>query len=136
MAPNCPLIFLRMLLFADLWLHPHVLSCSEISCNVYVRAEGRVLSCREVFECLPPLSLLIFRTRYIIVIFCRSPHNRYVTYMHKKYMDRFVFSSACRRRKMGHIQAKLFPCWTFENVKKKVTLMSLFQKKRSSACVN
>ena len=136
MAPNCTLDFLRMLLFADLWLHPHVLSCPEINCNVYVRAQGPVLSCREVFECPPPFLLLIFRTRYIIVIFCGSPYNRYVAYMHKKYMDRFVFSSTRDRRKMGLIQAKLFPCWTFENVEKKVTPVSLFQKNRSSACVN
>ena len=107
----------------------------DFNCNVYVRAQGPVLSCREIFECPPPFLLLIFRTRYIIVIFCRSPHNRYVAYMHKKYMYRFVFSSTRDRRKMGLIQAKLFPCWTFENVKKKVTLMSLFPKKRSSACV-
>ena len=133
MAPNCTLDFLRMLLFADLWLHPHVLSCPEINCNVYVRAQGPVLSCREVFECPPPFLLLIFRTRYIIVIFCRSPHNRYVAYMHKKYMYRFVFSSTRDRRKMGLIQAKLFPCWTFENVGKKVMLASLLPKKRSSA---
>ena len=135
MAPNCTLDFLRMLLFADLWLHPHVLSCPEINCNVYVRAQGPVLSCREVFACPPPFLLLIFRTRYIIVIFCRSPHNRYVAYMHKKYMDRFVFSSTRDRRKMGLIQAKLFPWSLFENVWKKVPYMVLLVKNRWSARV-